>query len=173
MTAKNKASVEPEPIEQDDFLAFWRTRQAEATPETVRILGVDVVVPTDMPLRVETMAGQMQDTQDIAELKALLVELFGADHLDVWIANGLTAGMMTVIIAWGMANATGTPTTFERALELATQAEADEKAGKGRPVPNRADRRASSGTDRSANTGRSLSPTSAANTTSRRRKSVN
>jgi hypothetical protein len=158
-------------LEQDDFLAFWRTRQAEAAPETKRILGVEVVVPTDMPLRVETMAAQMQDTQDSAELKALLAELFGADHLDAWIAHGLTAQMMKVIVAWGIANATGTPCTFERAMELAEQAEADE-AGKALPVANRADRRVSSGTGKSASTGRSSSPTSAASTTSRRRKSA-
>lgn len=159
-------------LEQDDFLAFWRTREASSAPETKRILGVDVVVPTDMPLRVETMAGRMKDTQNPAELKTLLAELFGANHLDVWIANGLTVGMMKVILAWGITNATGTPTTFERALELAEQAEADEKAGKDQPVPNRADRRVSSGTGKSASTGPSSSRTSAANTTSRRRKSA-
>lgn len=172
MTALGKPYLdEAAELKQDDFLAFWRTQQAAATPETVRILGVDVVVPTDMPLRVETMAAQMQDTQDVAELKALLAELFGADHLDTWIANGLTAQMMKVIVAWGVANATGTPCTFERAVELADQAEAGE-AGKARPVPNRAARRASSGTGKSASTGRSSSPTSAASTTSRRRKSA-
>lgn len=173
MTALGKPIIdEAAELDQDDFLAFWRTRQAAAAPETKRILGVEVVVPTDMPLRVETMAGRMKDTQDPAELKALLAELFGADHLGAWIANGLTAGMMKVILAWGITNATGTPTTFERALELAEQAEADEASGKDRPVPNRADRRVSSGTGKSANTGRSSSPTSAANTTSRRRESA-
>jgi len=35
-----------------------------------------------MPLRVRDDAAQMQDTQDVTELQALLVELFGADHLD-------------------------------------------------------------------------------------------
>lgn len=172
MTPEDRALTGESELEQDDFLAFWRTQQAAATPETVRILGVKVVIPTDMPLRVETMAAQMQDTQDVSELQALLVELFGADHLDTWIANGLTAGMMKVIIAWGMANATGTACTFERATELAAQAEADEKAGKDQPVPNRADRRVSSGTGKSASTGPSSSRTSAANTTSRRRKSA-
>jgi hypothetical protein len=125
-----------------------------------------------MPLRVETMAAQMQDSQEPAELKALLAELFGADHLDTWIANGLTVGMMKVILAWGIANGSGSATTFERATELAAQAEADEKAGKALPVPNRADRRVSSGTGKSVSTGRSSSPTSAASTTSRRRKSA-
>lgn len=172
MTALGKPIIdEVVELEQDDFLAFWRTRQAEAAPETKRILGVDVVVPTDIPLRLEIMAAQMADAQDADELRPLLVDIFGADHFDTWIANGMTVHMMKVILAWGVANGSGTPCTFERALELADQMGADE-AGKGRPVPNRADRRASSGTGKSANTGASSSPTSAASTTSRRRKSA-
>jgi hypothetical protein len=171
VTPEDRALTGESELDQDDFLAFWRTQQAAAAPETIRILGVEVVVPTDMPLRVETMAAQMQDTQDPAELRGLLAELFGADHLDAWIANGLTAQMMKVVLAWGIANGSGTPCTFERATELAAQAEADE-AGKAQPVPNRADRRVSSGTGKSVSTGPSSSRTSAANTTSRRRKSA-
>jgi hypothetical protein len=169
VTAIDKA-VDDE-LEQDDFLAFWRSHEAATTPTTARILGVDVVVPTDMPLRVEQQALLLQDAQDIAEIRPLLVDLFGADHLDTWITNGATTRMLQVIIAWGMANATGTETTFARAVELADEARAAE-AGKARPVPNRSDRRAPSGTGKSASTGRSSSPTSAANTGTRRKKSV-
>lgn len=156
-------------IEQDDFLAFWRTQTAAA--DTKRILGVVVVVPTDVPLRIEHQALLMQESQDVDEIRPLLADLFGADHLDTWIANGATARMLQVIIAWGMANATGTPTSFERAVELAAEAQAADAAGKALPVPNRAARRAPSGTGKSANTGRSSSRTSAASTTSRRKAS--
>jgi len=126
-------------------------------------------VPTDVPLRIEHQALLLEDIQDIDEIRPLLADLFGADHLDTWIANGATARMLQVIIAWGMANATGTPTTFERAVELAAKAQAATAAGKSQPVPNRAARRAPSGTGKSASTGRSSSRTSAASTTSRRR----
>lgn len=161
---------EPEPIADDDFLSFWRTREAASAPTTKRILGADVIVPTDIPLRVEIQAAGLKDTQNADELRPLLVDIFGADHFDTWIANGLTVHMMKVILAWGVTNGSGTQCTFERALELANQMETDE-AGKALPMPNRTDRRASSGTGKSANTGRSSSPTSAASTTSRRRKS--
>lgn len=172
MTALGKPVIdEVVELEQDDFLAFWRTRQAEAAPETKRILGVDVVVPTDIPLRLEIMVAELADSQDSDELRPLLVDIFGVDHFDAWIANGMTVHMMKVILAWGVANGSGTPCTFERALELADQIGPDE-AGKVRPVPNRAARRASSGTGKSANTGASSSPTSAASTASRRRKSA-
>jgi hypothetical protein len=172
VTALGKPFIdEAAELEQDDFLAFWRTRQAETAPETKRILGVDVVVPTDIPLRLEIMAAEMANAQNADDLRPLLVDIFGADHFDAWIAHGLTVRMMKVILAWGVANGSGTPCTFERAMELAEQMEVD-AAGKARPVPNRADRRASSGTGKSASTGTSSSRTSAASTTSRRRKSA-
>lgn len=166
MSAPDEWVDEPEPLHDDDFLAFWRAEQAKVSPTTKRILGVDVLVPQDLPLRLEAMASQMQATQDPAELKALLAELFGGDHLDTWITNGLTTRMMQVIIAWGVSNGTGTPCTFERALELATALEVA-NAGKAPDAPNRAARRASSRTAASASTGRSSSRTSAASTASR------
>jgi hypothetical protein len=158
-----------EQVAEDDFLAFWRDHEAQQTPRTTRILGVEVVVPTDIPLSVERLADQMHAGADPAQLKQLLRTMFGADHLDLWIANGLTARMMLVIVAWGMANGTGTETTFERAMELTADLEA-QGAGKAPAATNRAARRASSPTGRSASTGRSSSPTSAASTTSRRKR---
>lgn len=171
MTAKqvDEWVDEPEPVQEDDFLAFWRTRQAADAPETTRILGVDVVVPTDIPLRVEHAALRLKGTQKLDEVRPLMTDLFGADHLDAWIANGLTVHMMKVILAWGVANGSGTPCTFQEAMQLAERAEAEQ--GKAPAPANRSARRASSTTAPSESTGRSSSRTSAVNTGSRRRKS--
>lgn len=138
---------------QDDFLAYWKTR-AKSKVETKRILGVDIPVPHDVPLRFAEQVNDLKDSSDLEAVKDLIVELFGSNPLDTWVANGATAEMLQVILAWGMANAQGKPTSFTEAAEIVTQARARDAEGKA-PVPlNRADRRASSRTRASARTGR-------------------
>lgn len=160
---------------EDDFLAFWaQHRDTDAPPETKRILGVDVVVPTDVPLSFEEEAQRLADSQDRGDFERLLEVLFGAGVLQAWKANGLTAPQLRVLVAWGMANASGQPTTFAEAARLVAKAEAKkaemEAAGEGKALPNRAARRASSATRASAGTGRTSSRTSAASTTSTRKR---
>lgn len=164
-------AVEPS---EDDFLAFWKQhRDAKAPPETKRILGVDVVVPTDLPLSFEEEARQLADSEDRADFEQLLEVLFGHGTLQAWQENGLTSGQLRVLMTWGMTNASGKPTTFAEAAALVAKAEKlkaeAEGDGEGK-APNRAARRASSATRASAGTGRASSRTSAASTKSTRKR---
>jgi hypothetical protein len=166
---------EPDPIQETDFLEFWAEQQAKATTRTVQILGADVRVPTDVPLRLQVMAQQMDGSESVELLRQVLAELFaGVDHYDTWVEHGLTANMLKVIIAWAVTNGAGTPTSFARAVELSAAMEKADaeaaQAGKA-PGPNRSARRASSRIPTSASSGRSSSRTSAASTGSRRRAS--
>lgn len=140
--------------EDDDFLAYWKTRP-EAKVETKRILGVEVAVPHDVPLSFLDDLAELKNSTDPEDTKRLLLTLFGDNPLDTWVRNGATADQLQVILAWGIRNAQGTPTTFAEAADLVEQARALEAAGKApAPVPNRAARRASSRTRASASTGR-------------------
>lgn len=159
MTAPGWAD-EPE-TRDDEFLAFWRDHRARTTHQTARILGVDVPVPSELPMAITDAAEQLVDSTDPADIERVVGMLFGADIYTQWKANGLTTGMLQILVTWGMANAAGQATTFEQAAELAEQAE---HAGKARLAANRAARRASSPTVPSVNTGRSSWPISAGNT---------
>lgn len=140
--------------EEDDFLAFWKSR-ADVAPETKRILGVEIPVPNDVPLSFMDDVTRLKDSTEPDDVKWLLTTLFGSDPLEVWLRNGATAAQLQVILAWGMANAQGQRIDFAEAAEIVTKAQAADAAGKAlTPVPNRAARRASSRTPRSASTGR-------------------
>lgn len=161
--------------QEDDFLAAWRDFEATnpRKQETKTILGVTVVVPTDLPLNVERRLDELQDSEDTEDVKELLQLLFGQDVLDAWVDAGLTGRQFKVLLAWGIANGQGKPTSFAEAMEIVAKAEADEAAGKAKTVPNRADRRkASSATRGSGKAGPSSSRTSAASTKSRTKRST-
>jgi len=158
-----------EPVADREFEQFWAAhgRQAE---QRKTILGVEVVVPTDLPLRFEEQARALEGSHNIEDVKALLRMLFGADVLDGWVAHGVTGRMFRFLLMWGTVNGQGQPHTFEQAWPLFEQAEAEEAAGKA-PVPmNRAQRRAaaraSCRTTGSATSGPSSRPTSPASTAS-------
>lgn len=140
---------------QDDFLAFWQQQRAKDKPEVKQILGVEVPVPTDMPLGMQDLAEQLMDSEDAADIERLVAMLFGPLAYGQWKANGITAAMLGVLLAWGMSNAAGKPCTFEEAAVLAD----DLAQGKAPAIgPNRAARRAkpqaSSATRASGRTGR-------------------
>lgn len=182
MTTRKMPPLPPaEPDHQDDdFLAFWDRYKATKGRETVRILGVEVTVPTDMPLtyeddfreRMGTLRVSTTDSssqQALEEFRELLVPLFGEGTYEVWKERGLTGRMLQVLLAWAMRNAKGQPTTFEEAAEIVDEAEQLRAEGKAPAAPNRAARRASSRTRASAGTGASSKPTSRASTASRRK----
>lgn len=138
---------------EDDFLQYWESRP-EKTVETKRILGVDIPVPHDVPLKFTQKVAELKGSSDPDDVKELLEVLFGTNPLDAWVDNGATAEQLQVILAWGMTNAQGNPIGFAEAAELVEQARARDAEGKA-PVPlNRAARRASSRTRASARTGR-------------------
>lgn len=160
------------PGQEDDFLAAWRDYEATEKHETRTILGVQVLVPTDLPLRFERLAESLGESSKEEDIKALLTVLFGQDPLDAWVEAGLTGKQFQVLLAWGVANGQGKPTTFAEAVKLVREAEKADAEGKA-PATNRADRRAkaSSGTRGSAAGGRTSSRTSSASTKSTRKKS--
>lgn len=158
--------------QEDDFLEFWAADEQKRTqPRTVRILGADVRIPADVPLRLAALAQAFDGSESVDELRQVVLELFGEDHLDTWIANGLTTGMTKVIIAWGILNGGGMPTTFAEAVERSAEMEMAAAAGKAPAGRSRAARSASSDTQTSGKTGRSSSRTSGASTGSRRKTS--
>lgn len=158
-----------EVAEDDDFLTYWNSR---ARP-TTRILGVEVVVPSPdtVPISFDALLERFKDSDSAnrAELEELLGELFGEDIFDQWQDRGLTAGMLQVLLAWGMWNGNGKQVTFEEAAELVAEAEAKAASSPGKAV-NRSARRASSRA-RSDGTGRSSKPTSRASTGSAKKTS--
>lgn len=158
-----------EPREDDDFLKFWRQHRRQG--KTTTILGVELPIPTGLPLAFEDRYNELQntDSDDQEKVAELLRLLFGEDVYARWKRNGLDTEMLKVLLVWGAANGGGTPMTFEEAVVKAAEWEA--AAGKATAVPNRADRRDSSKTRASAKGGRSSARTSAASTASRKKPS--
>ncbi|EFC80252.1 hypothetical protein [Parafrankia sp. EUN1f] len=148
--------------EIEDFDVYWAEHGVEPEVRRARILGVEVEVPTDLPLEVEAIvqrdAGQL--TSD--DVDRVVTLIFGADVFEQWIDAGITSNQFPVICAWGMANGAGRRVTFAEAAELVAEQNA------ARPT-NRAERRAAN-SPRGSASGRSSSRTSRASTTSARRR---
>jgi len=159
--------------EEDDFLSFWAQHRAQNKPTIKTILGLQIEVPTELPLSFEDRFNELKDTSADAqeELAELLELLFGQDVFATWKAKGLTTAMLKVLLVWGAANGGGQPMEFNEAAVKAAEWEAAADEGKAKPVPNRRDRRGSSKTAASAKGGPSSSRTSAASTASRRKTS--
>lgn len=147
--------------EDDDFLAYWRTRRPA---EVKKIFGVQVAVPSDLPLNFGDRYEQVKDSDDPEDMKVLLGVVVGQGVLDQWIARGAGVEQIKVLLTWGMLNGSGVPTTFAEAAERVAEID---RASVGKAQPNRADRRAgSSRTRASGGTGRSSKPTSGGSTAS-------
>lgn len=148
--------------EDDDFLAYWRQHR---TPTFKRIFGIEVEVPRDLPLNFGDQYEQIKDSEEPEDFKTLLGVIFGQGVLDQWIERGISREQVQVLLTWGILNGSGQDTSFDEAAKKAAEIER-ESAGKAQPMPNRAERRASSKTAASAGTGRSSKPTSNASTKS-------
>jgi hypothetical protein len=148
--------------------AFWSEVSSGRT-EVIR--GIEVRVPTDMPLVMERRIDELRESEaeeDVAELVALL---FGEDILDAWIDAGMGSLEFQTVLTWGMAQAGGQDISFADALDLVRNG-----GGEGKQVgpkgPNRAARRATGApAKRSAAGGGRSKPTSRANTGTARRTS--
>lgn len=145
--------------------AFWSEVGGGRT-ETIR--GVQVRVPSDMPLAMERRIEELRDSEaeeDVAELVSLL---FGADVMDEWISAGMGALEFQTVLTWGMAQAGGRDLSFGEALDLVR-----EGAGEGKPQgpkgPNRAARRAEPAKRSAAGGGRSKRTSSGSTTSARTR----
>ncbi|MBF8191656.1 hypothetical protein ITP53_39380 [Nonomuraea sp. K274] len=160
--------AEPDENEQQSWDDFWaeqmRAEQAEREgPPTKTIRGVKVAVPHDLPLMFEIRADQLRGSSDQAAFEQLIGDLFGAQVLDAWIANGMGEREFRTVLAWGLANGRGDTMTFRQAYDLVRARELGKAARKTETSDQENAESESSG-------GRSK-PTSAANTSSRRKRS--
>ncbi|MFC8432259.1 hypothetical protein [Streptomyces sp. NPDC057253] len=140
---------------------FW-SEVSKGDTEVIR--GVEVRVPTDMPLIVERRVEELQDSSRQEDVEELVKLVFGTDCMEQWRENGMGLKEFQTVLTWGLAHAGGRKLTFAEAYDLVQKGEG---AGGGKaPTPNRAARRSQS----AAGGGRSK-PTSRASTASARKKS--
>ncbi|MFG2617815.1 hypothetical protein ACGFXC_09300 [Streptomyces sp. NPDC048507] len=137
---------------------FWAS---VSRPQTTTIRGVEVAIPTDMPMLVEQRIEELHDSTNLDDIAELVGMIFGQDCLDQWRSNGMGLVEFRVVLTWGMANARGAETSFEEAYKITQEAVAEGKA-----PPNRTARRA-----RSAATGGRSKQISSGSTGSARRTS--
>jgi hypothetical protein len=150
----------PEAVDTSSWDAFWAEVNAgDAPTETIR--GVTVPVPNDLPLGFQQRMNELRDSSRDEDIQALVALVFGPGVLNQWIAADMGAREFKVVLAWGIANGGGKPTSFREAFELVTAAEVEGKAPSAQP--NRAARRAATSSRSSATGGRSR-PTSSAST---------
>lgn len=132
--------------------------------ETIR--GVEVAIPTDVPLAMEQRLRDLRDSESEDDVREMVALLFGADVLNTWRDNGMGLIEFKTVLAWGMAHASGAGVSFMEAYEAVLAEEAGE--GKAPSGQNRASRRAAQKKP-SASTGGRSARTSAASTASRRK----
>ncbi|MFD4264073.1 hypothetical protein ACFWR9_42325 [Streptomyces sp. NPDC058534] len=135
---------------------------------TESIRGIDVRIPTDVPLAMETRLKDLHDSEAEDDLHELVALLFGEDVFSRWIDNGMGVLEFKTVLAWGMAHAAGAGVTFMEAFDLVRAEEASE--GKAPSGQNRQARRAAQKKPSTRTGGRSAR-TSAASTASRRKTS--
>lgn len=147
--------------------AFWAEVSGGRT-EVIR--GVEVAVPSDVPMALEQRVDELRDSDAKEDLAELLSLLFGQDVLDQWMDAGMGMLELQTVLTWAMAQAGGRDLTFAEALEMVRSGDAGKLPGpKG---PNRAARRATGApAKRSAAGGGRSKPTSSASTGSARRTS--
>lgn len=145
--------------------AFWA--EVNAKPATEVIRGVEVAIPSDLPLGFQQRANELRDSTSDDDIRELTAMIFGPGVLDQWIANGMGAKEFRVVCGWGFANGSGQTVTFREAYDLVTKAEAEGKASGEPSVPNRAARRAAT-KPRSSAGGATSKRTSSASTASTR-----
>jgi hypothetical protein len=136
VTANQHAQVDDEPAPDAQFEAFWVAHGARG-PERCTVLGVEITIPSDLPLDVERRAGALEDSDDPEAVRELLAMVFGDGVLDAWTDRGLTIRQFQFLLAWAFARGDGRRVTFE---EFWPEFEQLEQQGKA--PTNRAERRA-------------------------------
>lgn len=135
---------------------FW-TRVNGAGTETIR--DVEIQVPTDVPLAMEQRLKALEDSESEDDIREMVGLLFGADVLGQWRDRGMGLMEFKVVLAWGMAHASGAKVSFQEAYDIVLA----EEARGGKAPANRAQRRAASKTPSGGTGGRSR-PTSSGST---------
>lgn len=138
--------------------AFWD--EVHGGRRTTVIEGVEVVVPTDLPMGFERRFNELSDSSSDDDVGELIGMIFGEAVAEQWLAPPRIGSrkLMTALM-WGMAQAMGEDIGFAEAYKRVQ--------GKGRRPPNRAARRAAQKKP-SAGTGTRSRRTSSASTGSGR-----
>lgn len=146
--------------EPDSFDAFWD--EVHGGRRTTLIEGVQVSVPTDLPLGFQERYRELANSSSDDDAVELIEMLFGADAAKQWMAPPKIGQrkLMTVLL-WGMAQALGEDVDFAEAYRR-VQAGAVE----GKAPANRASKRAAQRKPSGSSGGRSkrTSPASTAST---------
>lgn len=162
MSEQRATGAAEQPADTQAWDDFWAEVQPAQRTET--ICGVEVLVPTDMPLNLMRRLEELEASEDEQDLHELVGLLFGEGALADWQDAGMTMGQFQVALAWGVAHAQGQDLSFREVYERVRAAE------QGKALPNRAARRAAA-RPRSASTGGRSKPTSSASTGSPRTRS--
>ncbi|WP_328846115.1 hypothetical protein [Streptomyces sp. NBC_00258] len=144
--------------------AFWAEASGGRT-EVIR--GVEVQVPSDVPLAMEQRIEELSESTAKEDLAELLAMLFGDDILDTWLDNGMGMVELQTVLTWAMAQAGGKDMSFAEALETVRSGDG---AGKllGPKGPNRAARRSAPAKRSAAGGGRSKRTTGASTGSARK-----
>lgn len=119
---------------------FWAEVNTDDGPVEV-IRGVEVRVPQDMPLNFRRRLQQLEASDSEEDIHELVGSLFGAGVFQQWLDAGMGGREFKVVLAWGMANASGQALDFREAYDRVVAME----QGKAPSAPaNRAARRSQS-----------------------------
>lgn len=141
---EEQGQEQPQPSEHESFDAFWQSlTPSEERTET--ICGVTVTVPTSerMTLRfrreLERLDMHGRETTD-EEMRTVVSDLFGADVLDRWTDAGMTEQQLAVVMAWGIACASGKEMTWREAYAAVVEGKAPDRLKQKNPTSNGASR---------------------------------
>ncbi len=149
----------PEPLECTNADDFFAAEVSKVRPAVLRLYGETHTLPTTVPLAFTLLTERHAGDDTIESFRTVLAPVFGEDALDHWLASGMDARQLSIVLIWSAQNM-----QHPGSLSFADAAKTlDERQARGKALPNRAARRAGSG-GRSSSTGGSSKRTSAAST---------
>lgn len=157
-----------------DADAFIAAEVRTAKPARLRLYGRTYTLPPRVPLSFNLLLARHQDDDESMEtFTTVLAPLFGEDALDYWLRRGIDDRMLSIVLAWSIANIKRPGCiTFEEAARAVDKQDAERVAeGKARNRAERRTRRGAGSGGPSSSTGSSSKRTSAGSTSSRRRRS--
>lgn len=140
------ALAREEAAEVEDFDA-WREQQKakRGRGRRVRIFGQLVDLPSSMPLGLSISMDTLSESSDLADVQEVVGALYGRDALDHWIAEGVDLFEFQVLMAWGIAGASGKRLTFDEAADLVVEAEKKKAATPGKAKKRKGKKRGPGG----------------------------
>lgn len=149
---------------------FWTEVSTVGRTEVIR--GVEVPVPTDLPLgfdaRLERLSHLGEDSK-VEEFEELVASLFGPGVFEQWIDADMGAVELLTAITWGMAQGKGRDLSFREAYEIVKSDDPGKAVGANRETRRAAKKAASKPLSKS--TGGPSKRTSSASTASARTRS--